>query len=195
MAASDLRDSLCSDMLSAFGRHCVSTELVFSSNPVRYFRPAVPKMLDEKYYGQDVSRRLRYLRKKSVQSALLGYWMHENDDIDAIQAVHEATDNALQPADELDWRIKEQLDPNGSGLRFYVAKAKLGTLSVAHGHDATLVERHTYAAYAMNGRTPRRSDIKHILEVEPRHPLDQRPVVAARTSTSFYAFKPAPNGQ
>lgn len=183
--------------LDAFDHHRNSTEIMFQMNPVRYFKSAVdipysfPPMAKSvaEHGAESVAERLEYLRDEAVQSALLGYWMHESDDLEGAQVIHEVTDPLFKPADQLDWKIKEKADPNRSKLKFYVAKVALGTLDVASDFQATLVERHTYAATALEGKTPRPSDIKHILNVEARHPYDQRPVIVSRTSTSFYAFK------
>lgn len=181
----------------AFDHHRQSTEITFQMNPVRYFKstadihysfPPMSKSVAE-HGAESVTERLEYLRDKAVQSALLGYWMHEAEDTEGAQVIHEVTDPLFKPADQLDWKIKEKADPNRSKLKFYVAKVALGALEGASDMQTILVERHTYAATALDGKTPRPSDIKHILNVEARHPYDQRPVIVSRTSTSFYAFK------
>lgn len=176
--------------------------LSFEPGGMHPFQHAIP--IPETY-----GERLGYFAMEGAKSALLGFWLHQAEFADAKRFRDDEINPMLRRRSEPEWSVKQRRDhANGSRLRFFIAKSKLGTFdtdaidtdfAAEHLHEhadilegASVVERRTFAAYGMDGAEPRPIDMTHALGVSPRHPRDERTVVLAPTSTSFYAFRQTP---
>lgn len=153
--------------------HWQGTSHSLAANSVRFFDGESEFLRRE---GKIEANPIQLLGDAAVKSVLLHHTMMET--IDTI------------PTSQHVWKVKTRESTDSSSIRFFVAKASVGSIN-AGGTEADIIERRTFAAIGHNAVLAREIDIHHLLGSARRHERDDRRIIVAPTSLSLYALKNA----